>query len=310
MDDELGHLLEDVRSIAKDSDDKRIKFIRSEHWIGYGLAAKATYELETLLKHPKRLRMPNMLLIGPTNNGKSKLIQRFWKWNRPTKYKVTLHELPGDYGFYRVLPVMHLQMPPNPDVKRFYTMIMDYLGFEPKRSLRTATLEVAVLNRLAEVHIEMLVIDEIHNILAGRDHQQREFLNVLRFLGNELKIPIVGVGTRDAYLAIRSDSQLENRFQPFILPLWEENDEYYSLLASYAALFPLRNPSLITEPEEAHFILQKTEGILGEISTLLSRSAELAIISGHEKIDISVLKNTKYHSPTERRKMMEQKLGF
>lgn len=41
---------------------------------------------------------------------------------------------------------------------------------------------------------------------------------LLRFLGNELKIPIVGDGTRDAYLAIRSDDQLENRFAPFVLP--------------------------------------------------------------------------------------------
>ena len=43
----------------------------------------------------------------------------------------------------------------------------------------------------------MLVIDELHNILAGCHDQQREFLNVLRFLGNELKIRIVGVGKRD-----------------------------------------------------------------------------------------------------------------
>lgn len=60
----------------------------------------------------------------------------------------------------------------------------------------------------------------------------REFLNLLRFLGNELQIPIVALGTKDAYLAIRSDDQLENRFEPFILPRWEYNEEYLSLLSS------------------------------------------------------------------------------
>src|SRR3546814_1244089 len=71
----------------------------------------------------------------------------------------------------------------------------------------------------------MLVIDELHNVLAGNSVNRREFLNLLRFLGNELRIPLVGVGTRDAYLAIRSDDQLENRFEPMMLPVWEANDD-------------------------------------------------------------------------------------
>ena len=56
--------------------------------------------------------------------------------------------------------------------------------------------------------MRLLVIDELHNVLAGNSVNRREFLNLLRFLGNELRIPLVGVGTRDAYLAIRSDDQL------------------------------------------------------------------------------------------------------
>jgi hypothetical protein len=49
--------------------------------------------------------------------------------------------------------------------------------------------------------------------------------HLLRFLGNELRIPLVGAGTREAYLAIRADDQLENRFAPFILPRWEAGAE-------------------------------------------------------------------------------------
>ena len=67
-----------------------------------------------------------------------------------------------------------------------------------------------------------LIIDELHNVLAGRGDTRREFLNLnlnlVRFLGNELRIPLVGVGTHEAYLAIRSDDQLENRFEPFLCP--------------------------------------------------------------------------------------------
>ena len=55
------------------------------------------------------------------------------------------------------------------------------------------------------------MIDELHNVLGGRGDSPHEFLNLLRFLGNEVRIPLTGAGTRDAYLAIRSDPQLENR---------------------------------------------------------------------------------------------------
>jgi hypothetical protein len=103
-------------------------------------------------------------------------------------------------------------------------------------------MEQLALALLRKVGVRMLVIDELHNVLAGNSVNRREFLNLLRFLGNELRIPLVGVGTRDAYLAIRSDDQLENRFEPMMLPVWEANDDCCSLLASFAASLPCGDP--------------------------------------------------------------------
>src|SRR5690625_6571392 len=90
---------------------------------------------------------------------------------------------------------------------------------------RLPEMEQLALALLRKGGVRMLVIDELHNVLAGNSVNRREFLNLLRFLGNELRIPLVGVGTRDAYLAIRSDDQLENRFEPMMLPVWEANDD-------------------------------------------------------------------------------------
>jgi hypothetical protein len=42
----------------------------------------------------------------------------------------------------------------------------------------------------------MLVIDEIHSILAGTFREQRIVLNAIRFLANDLRIPLVCVGTQ------------------------------------------------------------------------------------------------------------------
>ncbi|HEA7115965.1 TPA: TniB family NTP-binding protein, partial [Escherichia coli] len=131
----------------------------------------------------------------------------------------------------------------------------------------------------------LLVIDELHNVLAGNSVNRREFLNLLRFLGNELRIPLVGVGTRDAYLAIRSDDQLENRFEPMMLPVWEANDDCCSLLASFAASLPLRRPSPIATLDMARYLLTRSEGTIGELAHLLMAAAIVAVESGEEAIN-------------------------
>ncbi len=155
----------------------------------------------------------------------------------------------------------------------------------------------------------MLVIDELHNVLAGRGDVRREFLNLLRFLGNELHVPLVGVGTRDAYLAIRADDQLENRFEPFTLPLWEPDAEACSLLASFAASFPLRRRSPIATPEMARYLLTRSEGTIGELARLLTDAAVAAIDSGEEAINQRALLLASYAGPTERRRLFERELA-
>ena len=165
-----------------------------------------------------------------------------------------------------------------------------------------------MLYMFKQYKIKMLIIDEIHNMLSGRNDKQREFQNWLRYLGNELKIPIVCVGTKDAYLAIRSDPQLENRFEPFLLPVWKEDEEYESLLASMVSILPLKNPSNLNHPEISRFILEKSGGILGEIFTLLRRVAILAIETEREAMDEKILKAVDYNSPAERIRLFEQSI--
>ncbi|HVK44105.1 MAG TPA: TniB family NTP-binding protein [Micropruina sp.] len=140
-----------------------------------------------------------------------------------------------------------------------------------------------------------LVIDELHNLLAGRSDTRREFLNVLRYLGNQLRIPLVGVGTQEAHLAIRSDEQLENRFEPFTLPSWQPDDAARSLLASFAASYPLHRPSRLDTSQMAEYLLARSEGTIGELAALLTAAADAAITtSGIEQITDTTLAMADY----------------
>jgi hypothetical protein len=54
--------------------------------------------------------------------------------------------------------------------------------------------------------------------------------------------------------------------------------------------------------------LDKTEGTIGEMATLLTRAAVLAIETGEECIHHDLLLAVDYDSPTERRRAFEREL--
>jgi hypothetical protein len=295
----MKHLLPNIREVTSLSIKERIEKIRNEYWIGYSKAQEALSRMEELLNYPKRIRMPNMLLISPTNNGKTMIIEKFRRNNLPYT---------SENGEHEVIPVLKVQMPSNPSVRRFYAVIITELGV-PVTYNSTAQCESICIKLMKATKVKMLIIDELHNILAGNNNIQREFLNVLRFIGNEMQIPIIGVGIKDAYLAIRSDDQLENRFEPFILPIWQNNNEFIKLLKSIIMILPLKKPSQLLDAEVRSMLLSKSEGSIGEIMTILIRAASEAIISGKEFIDLEILEKTKYNSPSERRRLYESVLN-
>lgn len=294
---DLGHLHPGAQDVARLPAGERVARIRADRWIGYPRALEALARLETLHDWPARQRMPNLLLVGPTNNGKSMIIEKFRR------------EHPASSGVEEErMPVLVVQMPSDPSVARFYAAVLAALGAPFRARQQVAELEHVALDVLRRVGVRMLIIDELHNVLAGRDASRREFLNLLRFLGNELRIPLVGVGTHEAYLAIRSDDQLENRFEPISLPPWGEGPGTLSLLASFAASFPLRRASSIATDELARYVLARSEGTIGELARLLTEAAVAAVQTGEEAINERTLTLAAYTGPIERRRQFEREL--
>lgn len=294
---DLSHLVPSAQRLAGLPADERIQRLRADRWIGYPRAVEALNRLETLYEWPTKQRMPNMLLVGSTNNGKSMIIEKFRRTHPASSDADQEH-----------IPVLVVQMPSDPSVIRFYVALLGAMGAPLRPRPRLPHLEQLALALLRQVGVRMLVIDELHNILAGNSANRREFLNLLRFLGNELCVPLVGVGTRDAYLAIRSDDQLENRFEPMMLPLWEVNDDCRSLLASFAASLPLRQPSAIATQGMAQYLLSRSEGTIGELARLLMAAAIAAVESGEEAINRRTLSMADYCGPSERRLQFEREL--
>jgi hypothetical protein len=273
--------------------DERIAKIRGGRWIRYARAEEITARLDHLLQLPTNHRMPNLLIVGETNNGKTALVNHFLAQHRPRT---------ASAGTTSCIPIIAVQAPPLPDERRFYQAILAKV-FAPFRPSKTAgNLQFEVVQLLSAVGVKMLIIDEIQHVLAGPMLKQRHFLNVIKYLGNELQIPIVAVGTHDAFNAVQSDPQLSNRFEPALLRRWTLTDDYLRLLASFEVAFPLERPSRLADLKLARKILALSEGTIGEISALLICAALAAIEGGTEQITSSVLDDCGYVAPRERRR--------
>ncbi len=290
------HLQHSVRPIADEDNDSRIRRIKSDRWISYGRAESAITALENLLSFPKRTRMPNLLLVGPTNNGKTMIVEKFRRSHPPTPASATSRGV-ADF------PVLKIQMPEGPDVPQFFGAVLEEMAFPHLLSDRGSKRKEAAVRLMRDTEVRMLIIDEVHNLLSGSRLQQRRLLNLLRWLGNELKIPLVAVGTAEALHAIQSDDQLANRFEPIALPPWRSGKEYQLLLKTLEAVLPLRCPSELAKPAIANKIVSASEGILGEVVSIVTRAAILAILTGQECISARLLDETGFIAPSERRRV-------
>lgn len=293
---EFSHLHASTRSMIEESAESRIRRVRTDRWITYARAEIALAAMEDLLTFPKRTRMPNVLLIGPTNNGKTMIVEKFRRAHPPFAASTTPDGAAS-------IPVLKVQMPPGPDEPRFFGAILQEIGFPHLLSERLAARQEAALRTLRQTNVRVLIIDEVHNVLSGSRLQQRRLLNLLRWLGNELQIPLVAVGTAEALHAMQSDDQLANRFEPIGLPPWRHGEEYQQLLSTLEAVLPLRQPSDLATPALADKILSAAEGILGEVISIVTRAAVRAINAGSECITTKLIEETRFTSPSQRRRV-------
>lgn len=234
--------------------------------------------------------MPNILLVGESNNGKTMILDRFDQ----------RHESYMDEENRPKTPVVMIQAPPEPDELRFYGVILNHLDVAIRSSERVEKRQQKVIDYFRDLDVKVLVIDEIQHVLAGSSTRQRHFLNVIKYLSNELRIPLVCAGTLEAFNAMQTDPQLSNRFEPRIMYKWENNDEYRRLLASFEALTPLKRPSELSGRELSSKILSMSEGLIGEMRKIIEKSALKAVESGEERITLKILDEIIYHSPSKR----------
>ncbi|HEX5330637.1 TniB family NTP-binding protein [Sulfuricurvum sp.] len=280
----LSRLNPSTRDVLLQSDDERIEYLNDDKWIPYPAAAQVLAKMDRLIKLPKKLRMPGMLIVGEANNGKSSVVSQFCRRYIPTNLDEAIQ-----------YPIISVLTPRGPDLDGFYGEILNQLMAPYPSSARTAKKEELVRYYFERVGVRMLIVDEVHHILSGPIAKQKQFMNAIKNLSSHMHIPIVLVGIKDALRAVDTDSQVKSRFPATYLPQWQVNSiDYARLLMSIESLLPLRASSNIFEKKISLEIHRRTNGYIGEILDLINLAAELAIHSGSEKITLKELAECGY----------------
>ena len=286
------HVLPEFRYVLTLTDRERMRFTERPFWIQYPAAKSVLDTLQWLLQVPKRARMPNLLLIGDPNNGKTTILEKFSK----------------DFGQGCVndddepeKPVVVAEAPPVADEKSLYISILERFHAPYRPSAPAKELRYETIHLLRACRTRMLIVDEFHSMIAGTPLKQREVMNALKLLCNEIRIPIIGVGTLEARQILDRDHQYKSRFRVEELPLWQCDIQFQRLLSSFERMLPLKKPSRLQQPQLAELLHENSGGNIGNLHHILTECAKAAIASGdehiHQALISSTLKKNKWLQP-------------
>lgn len=260
----------------------RIEHINKPAFIPYARATEILGEMEKLITHPQTNRMPNMLIVARSNNGKTELLKEFRR-RHPAEERL------DEEAIYA--PVIYVECPPGPKDDMFLDTALKTVGLNPRGSASPGDKIDMLTSQLVKMKTKVLLLDELNSILAGSVTKQLLLLTTIKYISNQSKISIVAAGTADALNAVATDAQLKSRFPGKLMPRWKDaTPDFRQLLASFEFILPLRMESNLGALQTARLIYGLTEGILGEVATLLRRSAIMAIQSGDECIAEAILK--------------------
>jgi hypothetical protein len=272
------HLMPEVAKALQLPLPERIEFCQSDRWVGYTRAQQILRQLDDLFAYPKSLRMPNLLLVGRSDNGKSSIVQHF-----VNRHPMIMREdgSPGP-------SVVWLAMPSSPTESSFWSELLWSLNIRHSERDAAEKKRRQAYDAMEYVSARMIAIDEL-NHLTNAGKEAAKLLAAIKNLSSALRIPILGSGTQAAINALNSDPQLKSRFEPAVLDRWKLDREYLRFLASYEAFLPLAEPSNLASRELAPTIYGMAGDTIGGTVRVLKNAAVHAIRTGRERIDAEVL---------------------
>ena len=281
------HLLPSTSALLDADAATRIAHIRAPRWIGHPGASAAHDAMRQLLERPPSLRPRGLLIAGPYHNGKTMIAERFAveHLRRADRQRVWM-----------------IQTREGAGLSHFYASILSGLRAPQAagwRSLSRASEQVDHL--LDSVKPRLLIFDEFHSVLRGRRQDVKAIFSFLRRIARVHDISPVLVGEIAVYDALHDTEEMGSRFDTVAVSRWGFDEDFATLLDSLEASMPLAHASNLSRPPLAKMIHDLSEGLIGEVVDIVTRTAVAAVESGEERITSSTVMALGYVPLSRRR---------
>ena len=181
---EQDHLLPEVRVLLSESLEQRLRAVEREVYIPYPKSEEILSEMERLFTYGGS---SGRLIVAPSGNGKSTIFKAFMK-------KHASRTTPN----CELISVLRVETPEVAGGKRFLGAILEAFGFEDYARDKFELRRLRVMRELKGTGVKLILVDEIHNLLAGSGKLKEETANLLKNLSNTFDIPIILAGTERA----------------------------------------------------------------------------------------------------------------
>jgi type II secretory pathway predicted ATPase ExeA len=280
----FSHLHPAAALVVEREAEYRIRWLGKIQWIEHPEATKIHSKIIEIIDQEPSDRMENILLFGDSGVGKTVLLNKVLE---PYNGSSTAS------GYISPRPAIMVNMPHKPTTKDFLESILDVFNTPTTKlgALREVNLLPLVTKLLRISSTRVLIIDEINSIRVGNLRQQRELLQLLRFLSNELHMALVCAGMPEARYALDSDPQLRSRSHDVELPIWKAGPDLQKFINLLVQSKPLRMPSPVESTQLCKLVADRSNGITSSICKAINRAAVGAIRSGREMIDLAALQD-------------------
>lgn len=282
----MEHLGADARAVMDGSTKERVAFVNRDHWIGYQQAKRILGQLHDVVEAQDVSRVPNVLIVGRSGNGKSSILERFMN-----QHPIQITESGAPY-----VPILRIDMPDTPDESELWSTILWALGISHRERDPAQIKKRQAKSTLIYVKAKILVIDELNNLVNAKKGAA-DLLSAIKEINNQLKISIVAAGTQAAINALNSEPQMKTRFDPAPLDRWTLDEEYLRLLMSYERLLPLPKPSVLASRTLAAVIYRMAGDTIGGTVKLIKLATTKAIQTGADRITVGLLDQLTWTPP-------------
>lgn len=297
MKNTFEHLHPDYIKYISLSKKERIQLLDNPYVINYPKFNEIIQLLNYIMNKPKKYKMDNYLIIGEPNTGKTTIGRKFASLHEDR----IIEDLSGES--ITIKPVIYSSME-SFERKELYVSILNqfYTSFNLNSNL--LKLKYQAIHLLKKCKVQILILDEIHNLLKGTATKQRIMMDEIKNLSNELMIPIVGIGIKSAALILNTDEQHVSRFEIIKLDLWELDKNFRGLLQSFEKRIPLKKASNLSSKEKTLLLYNISRGNIGDLNKLLIKCATYAIENDIEEITEEIIKNFRPTATQERRRQL------